>query len=83
MAMTGVNVVSSKYALMLVEEEGDNDYSVTNLKLNFQVGLGLAIKLISHLHLEVIANYNSHMLDAPTHYNITGLEVGAGLNWAF
>ena len=83
MAMTGVNIVSSNYALMPVEEEGDDDYSGTNLKLNFQVGLGLAVKLFSNLQLEVIANYNSHVLDAPTHYNITGLEVGAGFNWAF
>lgn len=84
MAMTGVNIVSSKYVLMPDEnDEGQEDYSGTNLKLNFQVGLGLAVKLFSNLQLEVLANYNSHVLDAPTHYNITGLELGAGLNWAF
>lgn len=82
MAMTGVNIVSSKYALMPDENnEGHEDYSGTNLKLNFQVGIGLAVKLFSHLQLEVLANYNSHVLDAPTHYNITGLELGVGLNW--
>lgn len=82
MAMTGVNIVSSNYALMPDEEDtGHEDYSGTNLKLNFQVGLGLAVKLFSNLQLEVLANYNSHVLDAPTHYNITGLELGVGLNW--
>ena len=82
MAMTGVNIVNSKYALMPDEENtGNDEYSGTNIKLNFQVGLGLAVKLISNLQLEVLANYNSHVLDAPTHYNITGLEVGIGLNW--
>jgi hypothetical protein len=78
MAMTGVNIVSSKYALMPDEHD---DYSGTNLKLNFQVGLGLGIKLFSNLQLEVLANYNSHILDAPTHYNVTGLELGVGLSW--
>ena len=82
MAMTGVNILSSKYALMPDEnDEGHEDYIGTNVKLNFQVGLGLAVKLFSKLQLEVIANYNSHILDAPTHYNVTGLELGAGLNW--
>jgi hypothetical protein len=83
MAMTGVNIVSSNYALMPDEEDtGHEEYSGTNLKLNFQVGLGLAIKLFSNLQLEVLANYNSHVLDVSTHYNITGLEFGVGLNWA-
>ncbi len=82
MAMTGLNIVNSKYALMPDEDNsGADDYSGTNIKLNFQVGLGLAVKLVSNLQLEVLANYNSHVLDAPTHYNITGLEVGVGLNW--
>ncbi len=83
MAMTGVNILSTNYGLMPEEEsEGWGEYEGTNVKLNFQVGLGLAVKLFSSLQIEVIANYNSHVLNAPTHYNITGLELGVGLNWA-
>jgi opacity protein-like surface antigen len=82
MAMTGVNIVSSNYALMPDEHDtGHDEYSGTNAKLNFQFGLGLAFKIISNLKLEAIVNYNSHILDAPTHYNVTGLEIGVGLNW--
>jgi hypothetical protein len=82
MAMTGVNIVNSKYPLMPDEHSiGHEEYSGTVAKLNFQVGIGIAVKLFSNLQLEVIANYNSHILDAPTHYNITGLEFGGGLNW--
>lgn len=82
MAMTGINVFSSKYPLKPARDTNKEDmYSGTFVKLNFQVGLGLAVKLFSNLQLEVLANYNSHVLDAPTHYNVTGLEIGAGLNW--
>lgn len=82
MAMTGANILNTNYGLLAVEDsEGWGEFKGTNIKLNFQVGLGLAVKLFSELQLEVIANYNSHVLNAPTHYNITGLELGAGLNW--
>lgn len=82
MAMTGINIFSSKYPLKPSHDpEKEDMYAGTFMKLNFQVGLGLAVKLFSNLQLEVLANYNSHVLDAPTHYNITGLEIGAGLNW--
>lgn len=82
MAMSGINIFSSKYPLKHANNpENEDMYSGTFVKLNFQVGLGLAIKLFSNLQLEILTNYNSHVLDAPTHYNVTGLEVGAGLNW--
>jgi len=82
MAMTGINIINSNYALIPDEHnEGHEEYNGTNVKLNFQVGLGLAFEVFSNLQLEVIANYNSHILDAPTHYNVTGLEAGIGLNW--
>ena len=83
-AMTGANIISSKYPLMPAHEEGGEDrYSGTFTKLNFQVGAGLSVKLVSNLQIEILAMYNSHVLDAPTHYNITGLELGAGINWGW
>ena len=84
MAMTGMNIINSKYPIYRITEENEPEIiwdSGTQIRLNFQVGLGLAIKLFSDLQLEIIGNYNSHILDAPIHYNITGLELGVGLNW--
>lgn len=78
MGMTGVNIVQSNYPLIHSE---DGTFDETMFKLNFQVGLGLAVKLFSRLQLEILGNYNSHVLDAPTHYNITGYEFAVGLNW--
>ena len=82
LAMSGLNIISSTYPIIPEPYSAESEsVSNTEVKLNFQVGLGLAVKLFSSLQLEVIANYNSHILDAPTHYNLTGLELGAGLNW--
>jgi len=81
MAMSGINIINSEYPIIPEPYSTENEsVNNTEVKLNFQVGLGLAIKLFSNLQLEVIANYNSHILDASTHYNLTGLELGAGLN---
>ena len=82
MAMSGINIINSEYPIIPVPSSDENEsVNNTEVKLNFQVGLGLALKLFSNLQIEVLANYNSHILDAPTHYNLTGLELGAGLNW--
>lgn len=82
MAMSGLNIYSSKYPLEPATDPDKEDlYDGTTVKVNFQVGLGIAIKLFSNLQLEILGNYNSHILNASTHYNITGLEFGAGLNW--
>jgi len=84
MAMSGMNIIKSNYPIYRTNDEGEEEIvleSGTNTKLNFQVGLGLALELFSNLQIEVLANYNSHILDAPIHYNLTGLEVGLGLNW--
>ena len=82
MAMSGINIINSEYPIIPVPSSDENEsVNNTEVKLNFQVGLGLALKLFSNLQIEVIANYNSHILDAPTHYNLTGLELGVGLNW--
>lgn len=81
MAMSGINIINSEYPIIPVpySSEGES-VSNTDVRINFQVGLGLALKLFSNLQIEVLANYNSHILDAPTHYNLTGLELGVGLN---
>ncbi len=82
MAMSGINIINSEYPIIPVPytSEGES-VSNTDVRINFQVGLGLALKLFSNLQIEVLANYNSHILDAPTHYNLTGLELGVGLSW--
>ena len=82
MAMSGINIINSEYPIIPepYSSEGES-VSNTDVRINFQVGLGLALKLFSNLQIEVLANYNSHILDAPTHYNLTGLELGVGLNW--
>lgn len=82
MAMTGANIISSTYPILATPYSIEREsVSNTEVKLNFQIGLGVAVKLLSSLQIEIIANYNSHILDAPTHYNVTGLELGAGLSW--
>lgn len=82
MAMTGANIISSTYPILATPYSTEREsVSNTEVKLNFQIGLGVAVKLLSSLQIEIIANYNSHILDAPTHYNVTGLELGAGLSW--
>jgi hypothetical protein len=83
MAMSGVNIIKTNYPVYRISNSGEEKILIesgTQAKLNFQVGLGLALKLFSNLQIEVLANYNSHILDAPTHYNLTGLELGVGLN---
>ncbi|MEN8192432.1 MAG: hypothetical protein ABFS12_06415 [Bacteroidota bacterium] len=84
MAMGGANIIDSNYPILRINHEEEEVIvmeSGTHTRLNFQIGLGLAIKLFSSLQVEVIANYNSHVMDAPVHYNITGFELGAGLSW--
>lgn len=84
MAMSGVNIIKTNYPVYRISNSGEEEILIesgTQAKLNFQVGLGVAVKLFSSLQIEVIANYNSHILDAPTHYNVTGLELGVGLSW--
>lgn len=84
MAMSGVNIIKTNYPVYRINSSGEEKIVIesgTQAKLNFQVGLGLAFKLFSNLQIEVIANYNSHILDAPNHYNLTGLELGAGFSW--
>ena len=82
MAMSGVNINYTSHPI-LIEPYSDDSGTIdeTFVKLNFQVGLGVALKLFSSLQLEIIGNYNSHILDAPTHYNLTGVELAVGLNW--
>jgi len=84
MAMSGLNIIKSNYPIYRINKDDEKEIlleSGTTTKLNFQVGLGLALKLFSNLQIEILANYNSHILDAPTHYNVTGLELGIGLSW--
>jgi len=75
LAMSGLNIVTQKYELH--EENVDN----TELKLHFQVGIGLGILLFSQLEIEGQAKYNCHILEANLPYNATGMEFGIALNW--
>jgi len=82
-AMNGINIITQEYsaarivdgsATIITEDE-------TLWKYNFQIGFGLAVKIISNLELEGVFHYNSHILQADVPYNITGVEFGVGLNW--
>jgi hypothetical protein len=75
LAMNGFNIISQKYTT----EENSVDES--RVHYNFQIGVGLGIKLFSNVELEGQAKYNSHLLEPSTLYNITGLEYGVALNW--
>ena len=86
LAMSGLNIINAKYKVTVpdpdqegVEEEIDIDGS--EVKANFQVGLGLGILLFSNLEIEGQFKYNSHLIEPSLPYNITGLEYGVALNW--
>ena len=83
-AMNGINIISAQYSAEVTDEEGRPSILVideTEWKYNFQVGLGLAGKIVSNLELEGALHYNSHIIDASIPYNATGLEFTLGLNW--
>ena len=84
MAMSGVNIIKSNYPIYRINTSGEKVIALnsgTNVKINFQIGLGLAVKLVSNLQIEIFGNYNSHILEAPEHFNVTGFELGIGFNW--
>jgi len=75
LAMSGVNIISEKYT---------HDGKVTDHtlgKLAFQVGAGVGVELSDNLAIEIAGKYNSHTIDPPSLYNMTGLEYGLGLVW--
>ena len=83
-AMNGINIITQEYSAEVTDEEGRPSILIvdeTDWKYNFQVGFGLAVKVISNLELEGVFHYNSHILRADVPYNITGVEFGVGLNW--
>ena len=75
LAMSGFNIIDAKYT---VEE---TSFDGTEVKVNFQVGLGLGIMLFSNLEIEGQVKYNSHLIEPSLPYNITGFEYGVELNW--
>jgi len=82
--MGGLNFISAKYEDTVTSSHGgEAEISVdgTEVKANFQVGLGLGIMLFSNLEIEGQAKYNSHLIEPSLPYNITGLEYGLALNW--
>jgi len=76
-AMSGLNFINIHYK----EEEAQYDYSETHI--NFQIGGGASYKVIDNLEIELIAMYNSHMIDPTKPTNLTGYEIGIGVNWIF
>jgi hypothetical protein len=84
LAMSGLNIISAKYTEVVPDEEGieqEVEIDGTEVKANFQVGLGLGILLFSNLEIEGQFKYNSHLIEPSLPYNITGLEYGVALNW--
>jgi len=84
LAMSGLNIISAKYTEVVPDEEGieqEVEIDGTEVKANFQVGLGLGLLLFSNLEIEGQFKYNSHLIEPSLPYNITGLEYGVALNW--
>ncbi len=74
-AMSGLNIIFEDFI------GGDGlRRDVTEIKLNFQFGAGVAIKLMGDVYIDLNAFYNTHILRSDIPYNITGLEFGAGIN---
>jgi hypothetical protein len=84
LAMSGLNIISAKYKVIATSSHGGEEeisFDGTEVKANFQVGLGLGILLFSNLEIEGQFKYNSHLIEPSLPYNITGLEYGVALNW--
>ena len=84
LAMSGLNIISAKYKVTVPTHHGDDEtveLDGSEVKANFQVGLGLGILLFSNLEIEGQFKYNSHLIEPSLPYNITGLEYGVALNW--
>ena len=84
LTMGGLNFISAKYEDTVDSSHGgEAEISVngTEVKANFQVGLGIGILLFSQLEIEGQFKYNSHLIEPSLPYNITGLEYGLALNW--
>ncbi len=86
LAMSGLNIISAKYKVTVPDpdqegREEEIDIDGSEVKANFQVGLGLGILLFSNLEIEGQFKYNSHLIEPSLPYNITGLEYGMALNW--
>ena len=84
LAMSGFNIINAKYQVTVPAEDGGEekvDIDATEVKVNFQVGLGLGILVFNNLEIEGQFKYNAHLIQPNLPYNITGLEVGLALNW--
>jgi hypothetical protein len=75
LAMLGLNFFDAKYTVEETSIDG------TEVKVNFQIGVGLGIMLFSNLEIEGQFKYNSHLIEPSLPYNITGFEYGVALNW--
>jgi hypothetical protein len=75
LAMSGFNFIEAKYTVEETSIDGNE------VKVNFQVGLGMGIKLFTNVEIEGQIKYNSHLIEPNLPYNITGLEYGLALNW--
>ena len=80
LAMTGLNIISEKYTRVEGEETQVTDK--TSGRLHFQVGVGVGVNVTERIGLEISGKYNSHVLEAPVPYNMTGLEYGLAINWS-
>ena len=84
LAMAGLNFINAKYSTVVpTHHAGDVEVEIdgSEVKANFQLGLGLGILLMRNLEIEGQLKYNSHLIEPSLPYNITGLEYGVALNW--
>lgn len=86
LAMSGLNIITAKYKVIVPDPDQEGrveevDIDGSEVKANFQVGLGLGIMVFSNLEIEGQFKYNSHLIEPSLPYNITGLEYGVAINW--
>jgi hypothetical protein len=75
LAMNGVNIITEKWTM------GDESKDHTIGRYNFQVGVGLSVIMMKKLEIEIQGKYNSHLIEPPVPYNMTGMEVGLAFNY--
>jgi len=72
---SGINLIQQDWAT------ADTSVSSTGYHLGFQTGAGIDVLLFNNLQIELAFKYNSHLLQPPDPYNITGMEYSVGILW--
>jgi len=76
-----ITVLSGINVIRLIYKTDETKVDERDTHLNFQMGGGVTISIISNLELELSVLYNSHLINPSIPYNLTGFEYGIGVNW--